>query len=311
MWSWRLLLATGPARYADAMERLLYNAIAGALSIDGRNFFCANPLQVRAVHDGTGEYESCDRRPWFSCACCPPNLARLMASLHHYVATTDKHGLQLHLFAPARVTATLPGAGEVRLEMVTSYPWDGSVELTVDGHEAEWELSLRVPAWSLGPSVTVDCVAFDGGPDTLGYFRVRRRWAGRSRVTLELPMPADLVRTNPRVDAVRGCVAMVRDPLVYCVEQVDQVVNVDDLHLDTSTAVGLAGPVVELGAPVSLVATGYASPPGTDALYYVDGPLRHGAARDVRERTVPITAVPYFSWANRGSNAMRVWLPAG
>src|SRR4051812_10430271 len=116
-WNWRLLLATGRGRYAEEMERALYNAIAVSTSLDGCHFFYCNPLHLRAGHDGSHEDAPSERLSWYACACCPPNLARLVASLHHYVATRDEEGLQLHLLAPGRIET-----GDVALSVTTEYP---------------------------------------------------------------------------------------------------------------------------------------------------------------------------------------------
>src|SRR5262249_7327062 len=127
-WSWRLLLATGDAKYADLMERVLYNGFGAALSADGQRFFYVNPLQRRADH-----YENDDpgrRREWFSCACCPPNIMRLIASLDHYIATCESDVLYLHQFTGAQISA--PVAGDLlSIEVTTGYPWNGSVEFHV------------------------------------------------------------------------------------------------------------------------------------------------------------------------------------
>src|SRR3712207_3880043 len=132
MWNWRLLLATGRGRYADEMERALYNAIAVSTSLDGCHFTYSNPLHLRAGHDGSDEDAPSERLSWFACACCPPNLARLVASLHHYVATRDEDGLQLHLLAPGRIES-----GEVAVSVRTGYPWDGRAEIAVERAPAD------------------------------------------------------------------------------------------------------------------------------------------------------------------------------
>ena len=152
-WSWRLLLATGDSRYADLMERVLYNGFASSTATDGTRFFYVNPLQRRPDHfekDDPGR-----RREWFSCACCPPNIMRTMASLQHYLATTSGTGaggtLQVHQFTGATLSAPLAG-GVLSIEMVTDYPWSGVVELRVtSAPPQECGLALRVPAWSAPP----------------------------------------------------------------------------------------------------------------------------------------------------------------
>ncbi|MEV7096747.1 beta-L-arabinofuranosidase domain-containing protein [Amycolatopsis sp. NPDC051045] len=292
-WNWRLLLATGEGRYADEMERALYNAIAGSTALDGTHFFYANPLHLRTGHDGSHEDAPSQRLPWYSCACCPPNLARLVASLSGYVATTDSGGLQVHLYAAGTLRTTVDGV-DVHVVTRTEYPWDGRVELTVTT-PAPLMLSLRIPGWAEGALI-------DGVPADVrdGYAEVRRDWAGGATVTLELPMPARVVRPHPRIDAVRGCVAVTRGPLVYCLEQADlpDGVTLEDVRIDPAAAFS-AGPLPEV--PVALTARGSLQAPASDELY--------GAGASAPGEPVALTAVPYFLWGNRRPGPMRVWIP--
>jgi len=299
MWNWRLLLATGHGRYAEEMERALYNAIAASTALDGRHFFYSNPLHLRAGHDGSNEDAPSERLSWYGCSCCPPNLARLMASLHHYVATGDEHGIQLHLLTAGRVAA-----GPATLDVATDYPWDGRVEIAVEGPAAEWELALRIPAWCARATVTIDGQAQDAAVDDRGYVRLRRAWGGSSRVVLELDMPVRVIAAHPRVDAVRGCGALARGPLVYCVEQADHGdVAVEDLRLDPDDPPQPGEADAALGVPVTLVGKAAVDGSSPGALYgdYA-GPV---PVSDV----APLKAIPYFRWANRGPNPMRVWIP--
>jgi len=157
MWSWRLLLATGEARYADLIERTLYNGFLSGVSLDGRSFFYVNPLQLRASHqEPSNNRGSAQRAGWYRCACCPPNVMRLLSSLAHYVATAGERGVHLHQYVPGTVRAVLPSGAGVALEVATGYPWTGRVEVTVaaSGGEA-WPLALRVPGWCRGASLSV------------------------------------------------------------------------------------------------------------------------------------------------------------
>jgi uncharacterized protein len=301
MWNWRLLLATGRRRYADELERALYNAVAVGLSADGTRFFYANPLQLRAGHDGGSQDSPSVRLPWYACACCPPNLARLGASLHDYVATGGGGGIQLHLYAAGRISVELD-AGPVGLEVATAYPWQGEVTVRiVRSVSAPWELALRQPAWCEDVSVTGASFADSGD----GYRRARRIWAAGDEVRLVLGLPVQVISAHPAVDAVRGCVALRRGPLVYCLEQRDQP---DELSLDDVR--------IDLSAPIEAVTA-------ADGTVRLTGLGRSGAARNwagelyrpAAGRVKPgapvrWVAVPYYRWANRGESAMRVWLPA-
>ncbi|HWM03218.1 MAG TPA: beta-L-arabinofuranosidase domain-containing protein, partial [Actinophytocola sp.] len=296
-WNWRMLLATGESKHADEMERALYNVIAGSTALDGTHFFYSNPLHLRTGHDGSHEDAPSGRLPWYSCSCCPPNLARLLASLSGYAVTTDHSGLQVHLYAAGELHTTVDGV-PVHVVMRTDYPWDGRVELTMTT-DAPLTLALRVPAWCSPAEVRVDGAPVDAGD---GYLRVRRDWSAGATVTLELPMPARVVQPHPRVDAVRGCVALARGPLVYCLEQADLPAGVvlEDVRIDPAATIS-AGRRPDV--PVALTTSGAIEPPASDVLYSPD----HAAAS--RGEPIELTAVPYFLWGNRNPGPMRVWIP--
>ena len=285
-WSWRLLLAAGDAKYADHMERVLYNGFAGAISSDGMRFFYVNPLQRRVDH-----YEKDDpgrRREWFKCACCPPNIMRLLASLHHYLATSRDDILTIHQYATAAVT----GAG-LGVQVETNYPWDGLVTLRVTSAPDEVrELALRVPAWSAAAGLAVN--KQDESPERVPvppdrYLRLRRGWRAGDVVRLWLDMTPRLTYPDSRVDAVRGCVAIERGPLVYCLEQTDQAARLDEL------AVLPGAPLAErtvtlpgIGTTIQVTALGSYVPAGpTAALGNLGGrarPARRGRPGRHRDR---------------------------
>jgi DUF1680 family protein len=305
-WSWRMLLATGEGRFADEMERLLFNAIAVSTSLDGCHFTYSNPLHQREGHDGSHEDAPSERLAWFGCACCPPNVARLVASLHHYIATRDDAGVQLHLPAAGRIEAPVPGGGTATLTVATDYPWDGLVSIEVDSPASEWTLSLRVPAWAHGATLTLDGHAADARPDEHGYVRLRRTWAGTAQVVLDLPLEVRTLAPHPRVDAARGCIALARGPVVYCVEQADHPagIPVEDLRIDPTAPPVADGPNEALGVPVTLSGWAFVEVLEAPELYRELDPVAEATRRPAN-----LTAIPYYRWGNRGANAMRVWIP--
>ncbi|MET8153320.1 glycoside hydrolase family 127 protein [Actinoplanes sp. NPDC049668] len=282
MLSWRLLLATGEPGYADAIERAVHNGVLSGLSRSGTEFFYVNPLQRRTHRT----YESAGhgrRMPWQSCACCPPNLMRLLSSWQQYLATADDTGVQLHQYTPA-VIRTPVGGGEAELEVRTGYPWDGRVEVRVACTPARpWTLSLRVPRWCEAATLSVAGEA--PVPVAPGAAERTRTWQPGDEAVLVLDTPVRRTEPDPRVDAVRGCVAFERGPLVYCLESADlpDGAVLEDLRCDPARE-PLASPRPDLG----------------DGVIGVDVPVAGGG-------TVP--AVPYHAWANRGPGGMRVWVP--
>jgi DUF1680 family protein len=298
--AWRLLLATGKAGYADEMERVLHNAIAASTAADGTAFFYSTPLQRRTGHDSGDENAPGHRLDWYECACCPPNLARLMASLHTYAATGDDNGLQLHLYGTGVFESDRRA-----VEVETRYPWDEQITVTVAGTRAEpWTLSLRVPAWCSDARLTVN-----GTPAPArardGYLRLHRVWHLGDEVVLTLAMPARLVAAHPRVDAVRGAAALVRGPIVYCLEHADMPAGgtlFEDYELDPASpvAVGYHGSGL---FPVTLRVRVRARAAQDRSLY------RDLHTGGTTAATATVTAIPYFLWANREPGPMRVWIP--
>lgn len=315
MASWRLLLATGEGRYADLIERTLHNLVAGSTSQSGDGFFYVNPMHVRRARPAAPpdakplRSDAPGTRPaWFDCACCPPNIMRTVASLGAYLATVDDDGVQVHLYAPARLSAPL-ATGDVGLELRTGYPLDGVVELQVTATTAtEWTLSLRIPSWARGAVVRVDGDQRDAVPDGAGYLRLTRSWREGDVVRLELPMEPRLTAGHPAVDAVRGSVAIERGALVYCLEGVDQAdgVDLDAVEIAVGGELRASWRPVLLGGTVVIEADAVAR---DDGGWSRAGWARVGAEPEVRTRPVVLTAVPYHLRANRGPSAMRVWIP--
>jgi uncharacterized protein len=297
-WTWRLLLATGDAKYADHMERVLYNGFGAAVATDGLRFFYVNALQRRPDHfekDDPGR-----RRVWFNCACCPPNIMRLLASLEHYLATTSGDTLYVQQYTGSR----LSGA-DLDLEVTTQYPWSGAVYLRVlAAPAAERGIALRIPAWSAHTRVSVHNEDHDPGP---GYHQLRRRWQPGDEITLHLDLTPRWTYPDRRVDAVRGSAAIERGPLVYCFEQADQAdgVQVEDLAARPGAVLG-ERPVTlpGVGQTIEVTVDGVHLPPASPALSVTPGPAAMAAS-------TPVTAVaiPYFQWDNRDGRAMRVWIP--
>src|SRR5262245_47864686 len=195
MLAWRLLLATGDPACADVLERTVFNGILPSLSREGTSFFYVNPLQ-RRTHRTWADTGEGERAPWYACACCPPNLMRLIASFQQTLATTTDAGVQVWQYASAEI-----GAGDVRLGVETDYPWDGAVSVTVlDAPDAERELSFRVPAWCSSAALRGGDGAAVGDRDGASI-RVARVWHAGDRLDLMLDMPARITHPDPRVDA--------------------------------------------------------------------------------------------------------------
>ena len=304
--SWRMLMITGEAKYADLLERTLYNGFLAGLSLDGKRYIYANPLQVRDAHVSSGADGDYVRVPWFHCACCPPNVMRLLASLEHYVLLSDDTSVALHQFVTGSWTADVAG-GAARLAVSTDYPWQGSVRIRVEASpEQPWSLALRVPGWAGGAALTVNGEAAEGGP-TDGWWRVQRHWEAGDEVILHLPLEPRLTAADPRLDAARGCVAVERGPLVYCLEGVDHEGHrLDDLVLQVAQPLQIEAEDGALGSVVLVHAAGAVRGRPASSWWPYGGASASAAAA---QEAVALTAVPYFAWGNRQEGAMRIWVP--
>ncbi|SEB08744.1 glycoside hydrolase family 127 protein [Leifsonia sp. 21MFCrub1.1] len=302
MVNFRLLLATGESRYADAIERTLYNVVAGSPGEDGTSFFYTNTLHQRVpgatppADEQSPRAASSLRAPWFEVSCCPTNVARTFASLGAYVATSSPDGLQLHQF----VTGTIRGAvaeGPIAMTVETAYPDEGTITVTVsETVDSEWELAIRVPGWAHAGGTLV----VDGQERTVvpGTARVRRRFAVGDTVTLQLDVSPRLTYPDPRVDAVRGSVAVEAGPLVLCAESVDLPEGAD---VNSLRIVDAEAPRVRDGQPVATARlAGFES---------TDWPYADALGRPALSEPFELPLIPYHRRANRGPATMRVWMP--
>ncbi|MEV6793520.1 beta-L-arabinofuranosidase domain-containing protein [Streptomyces sp. NPDC051320] len=314
-WSWRMALLTGEARYSDLIERTLYNGFLAGVSLDGERWLYVNPLQVRDGHTDTGGDQSARRTQWFRCACCPPNVMRLLAGLEHYLSSTDAQGkgLQIHQYVTGRYRGDLGGT-PVTVAAETDYPWQGVVSLTVEETPGDrpWTLSARVPQWCHEYRVRCGDRTYDhtDAPVEDGWLRLERTWVTGDQVVLELGMAPRLTAADPRVDAVRGCVAIERGPLVYCLEQVDHPTGgLDDIVVDTTRPPAVRHRPDLLGGVTTVVAAGHRRQlPEGDWWPYRSAGAAPEAAPSTDE-PIELTAIPYYAWANRQDGSMRVWLP--
>lgn len=298
MWNWRMLLLTGDGAFADIMELTLYNGILSGISLDGKKYFYVNPLADRGAHR---------RQDWFECACCPPNVARLIASLPGYFYSISDDSIWVHLYAGGRARIML-GGSSITVVQSTNYPWSGEIGITVYPEEdgAEFGLYLRVPGWCREAILRVNGERFDA-PVVSGYARIHRPWRYGDRVDLSLKMPIERVISHPHVMENNCRVALKRGPIVYCLEGVDNPdFDVWDVFLPNDAPLSaewmpnmLGGVMVVRGEALAFNHEEFGS-----RLYAYRGDVR------LSMRKVSFTAIPYYAWANRGSSPMIVWLRA-
>jgi uncharacterized protein len=293
-WAHRMLALTGDGQYADLLERTLYNSVASAMSSDGERFFYANPLA------SAGDRH---RQSWFDVACCPPNLARLLAALGQYMYSHNDTDIAVHLFA--RSTTVLQVAGQrVIVRQSTDYPWDGRIRMDL-AFERPTVLGfrVRVPSWCREATVLVNDIRVPHQRAIeRGYLRIDRSWSDGDRVDVYFPMPVQRIYAHPSVADNVGRVALQRGPIVYCLEHADNPVPLDSVRLPRSAPISTTFDAACLGGVVKLHVDGLLAEADDwgARLYRADAPARL--------RPQPLVAVPYAVWDNRSPGQMRVWI---
>jgi DUF1680 family protein len=302
MWNWRMLLIEDDARYADLIEWQLYNAMLAGVSLDGETYFYQNPLADEGEHR---------RAPWFETACCPPNVARTVASLPGYFYGVTDDAISVHHYAEGSAQIALADGRTVRLRQTTRYPWDGDIAIELrDG--GEFGLRLRIPGWcDHGASLSVNGTSTEIPLASGRYAEIQRTWQVGDVVRLSLPMPARRIMSHPWVVENTNRVALTRGPLLYCVEQADNPgVDLRDLALPVDGELHAEFRPELLGGVVTLSGRAMTISPASDW----NNRLYRTARMDTEDRSgheVAFTAIPYFAWANREPGRMRVWLADG
>lgn len=289
-WASRMLGRGPDRRYADVMEQALYNGALVGLSRDGTRFFYDNPLESRGAHH---------RWIWHRCPCCPPNIARLVASIGTYAYGVAEREVAVHLYMASDARLEVAGTA-VRLRQETRYPMEGAVRLTVEPAEAvRFTLHLRVPGWCSGARITLNGKPIPAEPlAPSGYVAIDREWRLGDHLAIDLPMAVRRLWSHPAVGANQGRVALTRGPLVFCLEEQDNGAALNSLVLPAGarfrceSASGLEG-------VVALATEAWREEPAEGALYSATAP---------RRRAAPLRAVPYFAWDNRVPGEMLVWL---
>ncbi len=301
----RMLEITQDGKYADVMERALYNGVISGMSLDGKAFFYVNPLEVNpeaCQKDYHKRHVDLTRQKWFSCACCPPNAARLLSSLAGYAFEENPRELYVNLYVGGVLDTVKDGKAN-RLRMETRYPWDGQIRIQVENTEkTPFTLALRIPGWCGRYSLRVNGELWEGTPEK-GYARLDREWENGDQIQLELEMPVRLVEANPKVREDVGKVAVMRGPLVYCLEEADNGDQLPQLYLaeepdfQASYQPELLKGVVAVRAQGKRVSqAGW----GPERLYRTYTGKRYTEAA--------LTFIPYYAWANRTPGEMLVWV---
>ena len=309
MWNYRLLCAQPEARYADMMERELYNGFQAGISLAGDLWFYRNSLRrYDANHVEHGHNDLAERvLPGRKRICCPTNLLRTFAQLQSYFYSEDQLGLWIHHYGGNTFTGKSPDGQTVKLTQRTDYPWDGKIAVVLDEVAADepFAIRLRIPGWVKGAKVSVNGRATEKPPAAGTYVFLKRKWKSGDAIELDLPMPVRLMQAHPKAEQLRNQVAVMRGPILYCLESRDLPEETDlnnvyvpeEIDLEPAAATDFPFGIVTLAGTAL-----YRPEPAWEGQLY-----REVAASPTRQ--LPVRLIPYFAWANRGPSAMSAWLP--
>ena len=308
-WAARMTEVEGDSRYADVFERAIYNGVLSGVSLDGTRYFYVNPLEV--VPSATGsrldhEHIQGERVQWNACACCPPNIARLVASIASYIYGISGDTIWVHHYAESEAATSLGGT-EIRIAQSTDYPWSGDIKIALHpAEEAEFALRLRIPAWCRAYTCVVCGRPISGGAQANGYLDIRRLWKPGDEVELRLEMEPSFICADPRIPELAGKLAIQRGPLVYCVEACDNGAGLHCLVLDPHGEMSAEFDPSLLGGSVGIRAAALREEPGASPWRTPYSPASTRSFSSTR-----LLAVPYHQWGNRAPGGeMRVWLRA-
>ena len=291
------------AQVADVMERVLYNGVIGGVSLDGQRFFYANPLATHpSARTTLPHVMGPERQEWFGCACCPPNIARLLASLGQYIYGRKGKELYLHLYVGSSVVQTFP-KGPVLIRQRTQYPWKEKVEVKVSTEKPQsFTLCFRLPGWCKAPKLRINGKRLSLKSITSkGYAKVKREWHDKDQAELLLPMPVERVEAHPGVRQDAGRIALQRGPIVYCLEEEDNGRNLHDLCLPGDAKIRASFKEDLLGGVTVLKARAKRR----DLSHWKETLYRTEPAKWV---PAEIQAIPYAVRANRSIGEMIVWI---
>lgn len=306
MFAHRMLKIEEDRRYADVMEQALYNNLLSGMSRDGTRYFYVNPLEVwpeASERSPIKKHVKPVRQKWYACACCPPNLARLLMSLGQYIYTIRSNTIYTHLYISSTTTLEIDGV-PITLRQATNYPWEGTVSFSINmEQEMRMTLALRIPGWCRKARLTINGNSVDLASDSIvnGYAMINRDWHSDDQVELELTMPIEVMQAHPQVRANAGKVAITRGPVVFCLEEVDNGSNLSAITLPHNAEFSATFDKELLGGTVVITSEAFR----TDESAWDNRLYR---PIDMKLQPVTIKAIPYGLWGNRTPGEMLVWM---
>ena len=305
LWNWRMLQITGDAKYADIVELALYNSVLSGISLEGKEFFYNNPLNVSKDLPFKQRWSK-EREGYIALSnCCAPNVTRTIAEVSNYAYNFSKEGLYVNLYGSNNLNSTTLAGEKIEIEQQTNYPWDGKVTLKIVKAPKEvYAFLLRIPGWSQGATISVNGKNINEAIASGSYQKIAQKWKKGDVIELNIPMPVQLMQANPLVEEVKNQVAVKRGPIVYCLESNELPANtkVNDVILDVNSKFTTDFIKIDNRQLLSITASSSVTSDNSwDKKLYK--PL---SAKDNKEYTVKL--IPYFAWGNHGKGEMSVWL---
>jgi DUF1680 family protein len=308
-WAQRMFSLDPDSRYIDAMERALYNCILSGISYEGSLFFQCNPLEAHPHVSPYGRLDSLaatthhQRLEWYDVSCCPPNLARLVASIGNYFYATTPERIYIQLYNQNRAKLRVAGKS-LEIEQETNYPWDGDIRIRLTMPEAiNVELALRIPRWCREFQLTLNGEAVSTATER-GYVVIKREWKNGDELHLSLAMPIERIAAHPNVRQDVGCIALQRGPIVYCLEEADNGVGLAHLTIPRGSQLSYEYDERLFGGVSTIRGEALRTEPNNwgSELYEPQSNI------DFVQRPLSFKAIPYCFWANRQLGEMRVWI---
>lgn len=305
MFSYRMLGLHGESKYADIMELVLFNSALSGISVEGKDYFYANPLRVsHSGYDPGNDTEFDVRQPYINCFCCPPNLVRTIAKVSGWAYSLSENGLAVNLYGGNKLKTKLLDGTKIQLKQETQYPWEGQVNITIEACKREaFDILLRIPDWANGSEILVNGNAVNSKITTGTFTTINRKWRKGDVISLNMPMDIKLLEGHPLIEEVRNQAAIKRGPVVYCAESPDLPKGTD---------------ILDVYLPVKSKLTATYKPDFLGGITTVKGDVKlrkdkktgmYREMSDLKWETHKMQFVPYFTWANRGEAEMSVWLP--
>ncbi|MEL1239990.1 aceric acid hydrolase [Flavobacterium flavipallidum] len=303
LWNWRMFQLTADAKYTDVLELALYNSVLSGMNLEGNKFCYNNPLNV-SVDLPFEQRWSNTREGYIALSnCCAPNVTRTLAEVSNYAYSLAKEGLYVNLYGSSNLNTTTEGGANLQLRQQTNYPWDGAITINIDKAPKEnYALFLRIPGWSQGATILVNNQKIEGTIVSGSYFKIDRKWKKGDVISLNIPMPVQLMEANPLVEETKNQVAVKRGPLVYCLESegiskpglVNEVVLDVNSDFKTETIQLNNRNLISISAKAAYDANSW----NNKTLYQ---PIK------IAKEQITVKLLPYFAWGNGKSKEMIVW----